>query len=53
MQTFEWQKRGLPHSHNLIWLNEKIRANQIDQVLRAEFLNPEKHPELHNIIFKI
>lgn len=33
MHTFEWQKRGLPHAHNLIWLHEKIRPNQIDQVI--------------------
>ncbi|KAL8594215.1 hypothetical protein ACOMHN_033078 [Nucella lapillus] len=24
MYTIEWQKRGLPHSHTLIWCNEKI-----------------------------
>ncbi|KAI6647772.1 hypothetical protein LOD99_8487 [Oopsacas minuta] len=27
MYSIEWQKRGLPHSHILIWLREKIRPH--------------------------
>lgn len=52
MYTIEWQKRRLPHSHNLFWLHKKIRPNQIDQVIRAEFPNPEEELELYNIIVK-
>jgi len=52
MYLIEWQKRGLPHSHNLIWLQEKIRPNQIDNVIRAEFSNLEEDPKLYSIIVK-
>lgn len=43
MCTIEWQKRGLPHSHNLIWLANKIQPTQIDKVISAElFLGQPK-----------
>ena len=29
MYSVEWQKRGLPHAHILIWLHNKITSNQI------------------------
>lgn len=36
MYSVEWQKRGLPHAHILIWLVERIRPNEIDYVISAE-----------------
>ena len=30
MFTVEWQKRGLPHAHILLWLQKKLSPNQID-----------------------
>src|SRR5215204_5571649 len=36
MYTIEYQKRGLPHSHNLFWLKEKIQPSQIDVIISAE-----------------
>lgn len=50
MSTIEWQKRGLPHSHTLLWLEEKIRPNQIDLAISAELPDPELDPRLYNII---
>ena len=38
----EFQKRGLPHMHLLLWLSEsaKIRtADETDQIIRAEFID--------------
>lgn len=52
MYSIEWQKRGLPHSHNLIWLKEKIHSNQIDEVIKAEFPNPLEDLVLYEIIVK-
>ncbi|GBN20200.1 hypothetical protein AVEN_149932-1, partial [Araneus ventricosus] len=52
MYSIEWQKRGLPHSHNLIWLKEKIHSTQIDDVISAEFPNPEVDPVLSDIVKK-
>lgn len=50
MYSIEWQKRGLPHSHILIWLKEKIRPNEIDSIISAEFPNPDVDPDLHGTI---
>ena len=37
MYTIEWRKRGLPHSHILLWLNDKLHTSQIDSITSAEF----------------
>jgi hypothetical protein len=50
MYTIEWQKRGLPHSHTLIWLKNKIRPADIDSIISAEILNPEEDPQLFKTI---
>uniref|UniRef100_A0A182NCC1 ATP-dependent DNA helicase n=1 Tax=Anopheles dirus TaxID=7168 RepID=A0A182NCC1_9DIPT len=52
MYTIEWQKRGLPHSHNLIWLVDKIQPIQIDDVISAELPNRMTDPVLFEIIKK-
>ncbi|XP_041448583.1 uncharacterized protein LOC111068967 isoform X2 [Drosophila obscura] len=52
MYSIEWQKRGLPHAHILIWLIEKIRPNQIDDVISAEIPDPTVDPELFEVITK-
>uniref|UniRef100_A0A8D9E7B6 OTU domain-containing protein n=1 Tax=Cacopsylla melanoneura TaxID=428564 RepID=A0A8D9E7B6_9HEMI len=52
MYTCEWQKRGLPHSHILIWLFEKIRPHEIDHVISAEIPNVEDDPILHEVVTK-
>ena len=48
--TIEWQKRRLPHAHILVWLKEKVHANQIDSLISAELPNPEDDPVLYNIV---
>ncbi|XP_018496310.2 uncharacterized protein LOC108864686 [Galendromus occidentalis] len=52
MYSIEWQKRGLPHAHILIWLISKITPDKIDQVIPAEI--PDKHtdPELFEVVIK-
>ncbi|UYV66868.1 hypothetical protein LAZ67_4003184 [Cordylochernes scorpioides] len=52
MFTIEWQKRGLPHSHILIWLKDKIHPIQIDNVISAEIPNPEEDPNLYEVVIK-
>ena len=52
MYSVEWQKRGLPHAHILIWLEEKIRPTQIDNIISAELPDPQEDPELYQIIKK-
>lgn len=36
MYSVEWQKRGLPHAHILVWLIDKIRPEEIDSIISAE-----------------
>lgn len=50
MYSVEWQKRGLPHAHILLWLETKIRAEQIDDVIRAELPDEEVDPELFDVV---
>ncbi|UYV70222.1 hypothetical protein LAZ67_7002235, partial [Cordylochernes scorpioides] len=50
--TIEWQKRGLPHAHILLWLKEKIRPNQIDSIICAEIPNEEVDALLFRTVTK-
>lgn len=50
MYSIEWQKRGLPHAHILIWLVEKIQTDQIDDIICAEIPDHEADPDLHDVI---
>jgi hypothetical protein len=45
----EW--RGLPHSHNLIWLADKIQPTQID-IISAELPDTTEDPELLAVVTK-
>ncbi|KAL5701920.1 hypothetical protein ACHQM5_027202 [Ranunculus cassubicifolius] len=53
--TIEFQKRGLPHMHALFYLKDcdKIKtAEQIDRLIKAEFPDKEKEPELYETVIK-
>lgn len=52
MYSVEWQKRGLPHAHILVWLVERIRPEQIDSVISAELPDKNVDPALHDIILR-
>lgn len=45
MYVIEYQKRGLPHAHILLWLHEESKikeAEDIDKIISAELPNPEE-----------
>ena len=50
--SIEWQKRGLPHAHILVWLaaKNKIHANLIYFVISAEISEKATNPRLHKIV---
>ena len=52
MYSIEWQKRGLPHAHILVWLVEKINPDQIDQVISSEIPDINTDPDLFAVVTK-
>ena len=52
LYSIEWQKRGLPHCHLLLWLSaeHRVTPDKIDDVVCAEIPNPSVDPELHQIV---
>ena len=50
MYSIEFQKRGLPHSHILVWLEEKLRPSSIDSVISAEIPDVNVDKELYDIV---
>ena len=53
--TIEYQKRGLPHMHMIIFLHpdNKLRTPEdIDTLLSAEFPDEEEEPELFELVKK-
>ena len=53
LYTVEFQKRGLPHCHLLLWLKEgsRIHRNEdIDRYISAELPNPATNPEAHRVV---
>ncbi|XP_078521565.1 uncharacterized protein LOC144790723 [Lissotriton helveticus] len=50
--TIEWQKRGLPHVHILLWLEPKIHADDVDLIISAELPDPINDPKLFLIVKK-
>ena len=53
IHVIEFQKRGLPHCHMLMWIDEydvPQTGEDIDKTISAEVPDPQTLPELHNII---
>lgn len=48
--SVEWQKRGLPHIHILLWLEQRIPPNMLNSIICAEVPDPENDPLLHEIV---
>lgn len=52
LYSIEFQKRGLPHSHILLWLTKesKIRPEAIDNIVCAEIPDKINDPYLHSLV---
>jgi len=49
MYTVEFQKRGLPHAHILVWLNgssKLITGKDIDRIISVELPDPKLYPRM-------
>ncbi|KAI9103581.1 hypothetical protein K1719_023204 [Acacia pycnantha] len=47
--TIEFQKGGLPHAHILIWLAERDKIKEledVDKIISAEIPNPDSDPQM-------
>jgi hypothetical protein len=54
--VIEFQKRGLPHAHILIWLEDQDKpcdANDIDCFISAQIPDRHLHPELHHLVTSV
>jgi len=53
MYTVEFQKRGLPHAHILLWLDGESKLKNptdIDKVISAELPNADLYPKLEKFV---
>ncbi|GJV43203.1 DNA helicase [Tanacetum coccineum] len=56
LYTIEFQKRGLPHCHTLLWVDSKSElqdAQYIDELISAEIPDPVKDPHGYKLVTEL
>ncbi|RID65595.1 LOW QUALITY PROTEIN: hypothetical protein BRARA_D00779 [Brassica rapa] len=55
LHRIEFQKRGLPHEHILLWFGNSSRtpsSEEVNEIISAELPNKEEDPEAYNLVTK-
>ena len=53
MNTVEFQKKGLPHTHILLWLDGESKlktTSDLYKVISAKLPNQDLYPKLHKVV---
>ncbi|XP_076034571.1 uncharacterized protein LOC143021164 [Oratosquilla oratoria] len=50
LYSIEWQKRGLPHVHILLWMRYKVTEKTVANIISAEIPDKTKNPQLYDIV---
>jgi Helitron helicase-like domain at N-terminus len=53
VHTIEFQKRGLPHMHVLVWLDDNYKIQtpeEVDDMISAEIPDKDTDPELYELV---
>ncbi|XP_076065324.1 uncharacterized protein LOC143039331 [Oratosquilla oratoria] len=50
LYSIEWQKRGLPHVHILLWMRYKVTEKNVANIISAEIPDKTKNPQLYDIV---
>ena len=56
LYTVEFQKRGLPHCHTLLWVSSSdkiVDAQDVDQYISAELPDPDFDPRTYKIVSEL